>query len=236
MLYVIYGNDKKRKEEYLDALRKKITTPDTSVELVEEEQVSKDWLDESLQGRGLFGEKKIFLLNDVLGKKEVQELIFEKIEDFKRTENIFIISESSFTSKNTDLFKGFADEIKEFSQASGGKAQEFNIFLLGDALGARNKKDLWVLYERAKKTGLSDEEIAGTLFWSVKNLALMKNAKEGDDAGLNHFVASKNRGYVKKYSATEIQKLSGDLIKIYHEAHRGGESMDVALEKFILSL
>lgn len=236
MLYVIYGNDKKRKEEYLDALRKKITTPDTSVELVEEEQISKDWLDESLQGRGLFGEKKIFLLNDVLGKKEVQELIFEKVEDFKRTENIFIISESSFSPKNTDLFKGIADEIKEFSQASGGKAQEFNIFLLGDALGARNKKDLWVLYERAKKTGLSDEEIAGTLFWSVKNLALMKNAKEGDNAGLNPYVASKNRGYVKKYSATEIQKLSGDLIKIYHEAHRGGESMDVALEKFILSL
>ena len=39
------------------------------------------------------------------------------------------------------------------------KGNEFNIFSLTDAVGARNKKEAWVLYQKALLAGVSAEEI-----------------------------------------------------------------------------
>ena len=74
------------------------------------------------------------------------------------------------------------------------------------------------------------------LFWAVKNMALMKDTPVGKDRGVSHFVASKARGFAKNYSQKEIEDLSRTLVTSYHEAHRGGEPMEVALERFILTL
>ncbi|KKS27473.1 MAG: hypothetical protein UU88_C0006G0066, partial [Parcubacteria group bacterium GW2011_GWC1_42_11] len=100
----------------------------------------------------------------------------------------------------------------------------------------RNKKELWVLYQEALTSGLSGEEICNTLFWTVKNIALMKNARMDDNCGLNPFVATKARSFAKNYSQEEIASLSRSLVTIYHEDHRGGEPMNISLERFILDI
>ena len=112
--------------------------------------------------------------------------------------------------------------------------QKFNIFSLGDALGERNKKNLWILYQNAVTANMGDEVICGTLYWAIKNMALTKNS--AGDVGLNPFSAKKFRKFAQNYTTKEIINLSHMLTRIYHEAHRGGEPMNIALEKFILNL
>jgi len=110
----------------------------------------------------------------------------------------------------------------------------FSIFSLADALGERDKKRMWVLYREAIDLGISPEEIVGTLFWQVKMILLAHRVKKATDAGVKDFPFSKAQRYAKNYSLDEIQKLSSDIISIYHEAHRGKVDFEIELEKLIL--
>ena len=64
----------------------------------------------------------------------------------------------------------------------------------------------------------------------------MKDAPVGALSGLNPFVAKKTREFSKNYSKEELVELSRSLTAAYHNAHNGGEPMDIALERFTLSI
>ncbi|MEK7460495.1 MAG: hypothetical protein AAB628_03020 [Patescibacteria group bacterium] len=236
MLYVLYGNDRVHGLKYFQTLRSKLSNGEVLVEVVPEENISSGWFDEALVSKGLFGGNALFVLSGVLEKKENQELLVVKKEGLARSENIFLIFEPTLAKKVAEDLAPHVEEIREFALSKNESRPEFSIFSLGDALGERNKKDLWVLYQKAVASGLSDEEISGTLFWSVKNIALMKNNDGKSDAGLNPYVAKKVRMYAKNYTHEEIKNISQALTSLYHEAHRGGEPMNIALERFILGL
>lgn len=236
MLYFLYGGNRAKVRVEFHKLRDSFFASGLTVETIGEGVVSRAMLDAAASSQGLFGEKTLFVFDGVLEKKEDQDVLASRAEALALSPNIFLIVESN-PSKDfvTDVI-AHATEAIEHAAPKSDTRPSFNIFSLGDALGKRNKKDLWVLYQEAVGAGLSSEEISNTLFWAVKNLALMKSAKPGDDAGLNPFVAKKTREFAKGYTEQEIKKLSHSLVTIYHEAHRGGEPVDIALEKFILSL
>lgn len=236
MLYFIYGNDRTKGLKHFQKLRDSISTGEMNVVTVEESGVLAEALDEMIFTRGLFGETTLFIIDSILEEKEKQDIIISHAEAVARSANHFLIFEPMFAKDLAGEVAAYAAETFEYVLPKGDTRPAFNIFSLGDALGNRSKKDLWVLYQKAVSSGLSSEEICGTLLWSVKNMALMKNTKQGDDAGLNPFVAKKSRGFASKYTAEEIVGLSRALVRAYHEAHRGGEPMEIALERFILSL
>ena len=94
--------------------------------------------------------------------------------------------------------------------------KKFDIFSLANALGKRDKKGLWVLYQKAKLNNIADEQIHGILFWKVKSMIL-----------------SAGRG---AYSQDELKKLSNSLVNLYHDTRRGVHEMDSAMERFILGI
>ncbi len=236
MLYFIYGNDRAKGLKHFQKLRDKLSAGGRNVVIVDEGGVSNEALEEMSSVRGLFGETTLFIINSIIEKKEEQEIVVLSVKTLASSPNHFLIFEPTFAKAITAEILAHATETFEYALVKNDTRPAFNIFSLGDALGDRNKKDLWVLYQRAVFSGLSSEEICGTLLWSVKNMALMKSAKSGDDAGLNPFVAKKSRGFAEKYTAEEIARLSRGLVRVYHEAHRGGEPMEIGLERFILSL
>lgn len=236
MLYVIYGTDREKGRKRFQTLREKLRGVCDNEITVTEGEATEGFLDTSLSSRGLFGETTLFILDSILEKKAEQEVIASYAKALTASPNHFLIFEPALDKNMATEILEHATEAEEHIGKKIDTRPAFNIFSLGDALGARNKKDLWVLYEQAITAGLEPEEICGTLFWAVKNIALMKSAKLGDDAGLNPFVAKKSRGFAANYSEGEIAGLSRSLSIMYHEAHRGGEPMAIALEKFILSL
>ena len=235
MLYVIYGNDREKGRARFCALREKLLKENGDERVVLEGEATDGFFDMAVVSRGLFGETTLFVFDSVLEKKNEQAVLRTHGKELAVSPNNFLIFEPTLEK---DVSAELASVATDSEECAGKKSEykpEFNIFSLGDALGKKNKKELWVLYQSAQSAGISSEEICGTLFWSVKNLALMKNAKPSDDAGLNPFVAKKTRAFAANYSREEIVSVSRALSVLYHEAHRGGEPMDVALERFILS-
>jgi hypothetical protein len=175
-------------------------------------------------------------LDGILEKKGEQEMFAAHAEALVQSPNHFLVFEPTLEKEFFGILTKCGAEVFEHAGRKADTRPAFNIFSLGDALGARRKKDLWVLYQQAISAGLGYEEICGTLFWQVKNMALVKNAGAGDDVGLKLFVAQKARGFAKNYTLTEITRLALALVTIFHEDHRGGEPMGIGLEKFVLSL
>jgi hypothetical protein len=114
--------------------------------------------------------------------------------------------------------------------------EKIDFFEFADALGRRDKRGLWVLFQDALAEQVSAEEINGIFFWQVKSMLLAKKCKTAEDAGMKSFPFQKAREYSRNYKDGELEKLSSELVGMFHEAHRGNIDFHVALEKFILSL
>ena len=236
MLYVIYGKDREKGRARFRALKEELGKKCGEEHIVLEGEISKEVLHSFAATQGLFGGTTLHTFDCVFDKKDEQEVLLAHASELDLSPNTFLVFEPELDKKVAEGIAETKVKIEEFAPKKIDTRPEFNIFSLGDALGKRNKKELWVLYQGALSAGLSSEEISGTLFWAVKNLALIKNAKPGDDAGMNPFVAKKTREFSKNFTAEEIKNLSHSLVTIYHEAHRGGEPMDIALERFILGV
>jgi hypothetical protein len=236
MLYIIYGTDREKGRAQFRVMREKLLQKSGEERVVTEGETTDGFLCMAEPSQGLFGGVTLFVFDSVLEKKAEQEVVCAHAEALTLSPNNFLIFEPAFEKDMVTELTSVATEATHYAEKKADYKPDFNIFSLGDALGKRNKKELWVLYQGAVGAGISGEEICGTLFWAVKNIALMKNAKPSDDAGMNPFVAKKSREFAKNYTEKEIVDLSRALSSIYHEAHRGGESMEIALERFILSL
>lgn len=234
MLYIIHGNDRQKGRAQFAKLRDALLVHGENVVVVPEGSVSKETLSGQAVTRGLFGEVSVFVFDGVLEKKEDQEIVARTVPLLAESPNHFLVFEPVLVKEFADEARQGAKEMIDCSVKKIDERPAFNIFSLGDALGERNKKELWVRYQQAVLAGLESEEICNTLFWTVKNMALMKNTPSGNNADLNPFVAQKARTFAKKYSMDEIVELSRTLMTTYHEAHRGGEPMHIALERFIL--
>lgn len=235
MLYLVYGNDRTKGRARFQALRDELCV-DRNIEVMQEGTLSSLRIDEMILSRGLFDNTSVFILDSILEKGDEQELVAARAVDLASSSNSFLIFEPTLDKKIAPFIVKEAALAEEYALKKSFARPAFNIFALGDALGARNKKDLWVLYQQALGAGLAPEEINGTLFWQVKNMALMKRAQAGSSSGLNPFVAKKAFVFAKNYTNNEIENLARKLSAIVHEDHRGGESLKIALEKLILSL
>jgi hypothetical protein len=100
----------------------------------------------------------------------------------------------------------------------------------------RDKKQLWVLYTKAKMREIAAEEIHGILFWQAKAMILAAQTRSAKEAGLNPYVYDKSKASLHKYSLEEMKLISTKLVSIYHNARRGLGDFDGALEKFILEV
>lgn len=238
MLYFLYGNDidKARAKALELVLIMQTKKPDAELFRLDKDNWSQTRLDELAGAQGLFERKFIVLSTRLLESKDIRGDITEKFDSLKSSDNIFIFLEESLDKATLALVEKFAEKIQTFEKTVTKKPELFNLFSLADALGERNKKQLWVLYERAIRHDSSPEELSGILFWQLKSLIVASKTASAAEAGLSPFVFSKAKRYAKNFSDEDLEKLSLDLLKIYHRAHRGEVDFETSLERFILAV
>jgi DNA polymerase III delta subunit len=204
---------------------------------MDSEHFSGAQLEEFTLGAGLFEQKYIVVLDNVFENKEHKDTVVGKVKEIGVSENVFVILEGKLDKKTVTKIEKKAEKVQEFSKSTPSeKKKDFNIFSLTDAIGRRDRKKAWVLFQQAVAGGVSPENIHGTIFWGVKSMLLASSAKTAKDAGLNPFVFSKSVSFSKNFKGGELESISSSLISIYHEARRGGTELGVALETFILSM
>jgi DNA polymerase III delta subunit len=238
MIYFLYGDTmtagSKAQNLVKDLLKKR---PDASYVKIDEENFSLALLDDCIFGRGLFEQRYIVFMKEILERKDEGPQVLERLEEISKSPNIFIILEKKLDKKSIDKIKALSQKTQEFKTPPKSSAKDsFNVFQIADAFGRGDKKQTWVLFNKARSKNFSGEEIHGILFWQVKSMLLSAQATSPVEAGLSPYVYKKSKDFLKNYTVEDLQSLSSRLVSVYHESRRGGDDINVALEKIILDL
>ncbi len=234
MLHVLYGTDRDAVLASQRDLLARVKTENPGIEVfsLSAENYTPEELDRYIGSSGLFNEKHIVMLLDLLSDDDYSESMLEHLEAMSTSKNIFIARDGKLGVKVIKACMEAADACEELALQKGSEEKAFSIFSLADALSARDKKKLWLLYQEALREGMSAEEIHGLLVWQMKTLfAIEKGATEG----IKPFVLGKGKRALANFK-NDVDDRLFELISIYHESRRGGLELPLALEKFILAL
>jgi hypothetical protein len=192
-------------------------------------------IDELIGGRSLFTGKQIIYLKRVFENGEISDSLIKKIKEISSSENIFIIAEEKLKKPIFNKIEKKSEKVQEFEIKKTTFKKEQNIFDMTNALGERDVKKLWSLYQEKIKT-VRPEEIHGILWWQMKSILSASKSGNPNDSGLKPFVYQKATTYSKKYTQKELEEKSNELISMVHKYRRSGLDLSFALERFILSI
>ncbi len=233
MLTVILSGDEKERARLLgielsSAKKEKrnvVRFDDTSFNLHEAEKY--------FGNSDLFSLQYSVVFDRVLSVALAHDFFFGSLPLFVSSENTFLFLEEKLSAEEIRKIEKLGGKVLVEKSKQIKPKETFNIFSLGDALGEKDKRKLWVLYQKALREGKSPEEISGTLFWMLKSMLLVE---KGGGSTLNPFVKSKAARFLKNYSGDSLSKLTFEFVKEYHESRRGGLSLEERIERVILSL
>ncbi len=202
-------------------------------ERIEAESYSSGVCSDIANSASLFGEKTVYLIDTPSSSLIFKEEVESSLEAFKESANAFVIIEEALLALPKKVYTKFATTIEEIS---GDAKERFNPFLLADALLEKDKKRLWILYIEAIQAGLSAEEIIGTLWWQLKTVRLAQQTVNASEADMKDYPYNKAKRGLRNFKEGELQTLSRNLLGLYHEGHSGKKDIDIALERWVLSL
>lgn len=240
MIYFFYGENQPEKKKALAELLESQGFESSNLPFViGNDNWSESALEEHALNSGLFAAKNAIVLENIFVNKDAKDFILEKISVLKDSGNVFIFLELKAPKEILSLFKKEAESVVSFEpEHTGAVGREFNIFSLTDAFGKRDRKEAWIIFQKALSAEVAAEEIQGILFWQIKSMILSKDKKADDmtikETGLNPFVFKKSAAYSKNFNSEELKNLSSNIVLLYHDAHRGLLDLNIGLEKFIL--
>lgn len=218
MIYFYHGTDieksRVKSNELALSLRKK--KPDASFFKIDTEHFDRNLLDSHISGQGLFVSKSIVFLDRLCEKKEIKEQFFDKLKEIAASENIFIILEGKIDKASATKIEKNAEKTVLHDLIEKSEKTEYNAFALADAIGARDRKNAWILYRKAIDKGEAPEALHGMMFWKVKIMLV--------------------NSYGGAYTKDELYALADRLITVYHDARRGVGEMETGVEALLLSL
>ena len=219
---------RKKAHDFLDKKH-----PDVRHDVLSEDTFLPGIFVEYAYAQSLFGANPPLLLDMLLRNEVMLEEFLLHVAAFAQSPHTFIVINEKLPAA---VVKTLREHAASFLEVAPAKVEErFNTFLLADAFARKDKKALWVLLMRAYSAGVSGEEIAGTLFWQIKSARLAARTKSGEEAGMKSFPYNKAKAVLKHFDETELHRHSLSLIALYHEGH-AGKDMDIALEKFVLTI
>jgi len=242
MIYLFYGPDIEKSKcamrECVEVFHSKYTT--AHFHELDDDTFSQKECEELMCSKDLFSPQSVVVFRALCENKDAHEFVKKHIKDFAQSDTIFIFFERNVPSATLALFKKNIKEVHYFPLAQK-KNKPFNVFGLTDAIGRRDRKNAWVMLQKAYCEGEEAERMLSLVFWQIKNIVLVKNMqekKEGSLASLklNPFVLKKTLSFSKNYSHNEACSLSSQLVALYHDVRRGGEDVRSGLERFVLML
>jgi hypothetical protein len=207
MIYILLGNDTKKKNDYL----KKLYKGNLPV-FVPQVNHSKEILMDYASSISLFGESPIVILEGIIKESNIT-LGNEDLLALKDSLTTFVFIEEKLLALDVRKYKKYGT-VEELSRPATKQMPKMNVFDIAEAFARKDKIGTWVLYREAISKGVQPEEISGIIFWKVKTMLL---------------------NGAKVFSALELKKISSELVSLYHKAHRGECDFVIGLEQFILS-
>ena len=240
MLYVWYGEERHRARAAAGRLRAALLQkrPDAHEVRVAADTLREGELAALARGRGLFAPHYIVTLDCLAETKEGKAALCAAAPLLAASPHVFLVIEGVLDKETQAALAPHAREMKECAApaAARGTQEAPRAFALADALAARDRKGLWVKYREALARGASPEELQGVLFWQAKCLLLAARVARAQEAGLSPRVFAAARRGASRYTEQELRALLWRLLQAPHEVRRRGGSLEVALERILLSI
>lgn len=232
MLHIFFGSDRTAVRDGVDALLESFRHTHT-IQTIDVHSYEAGQLINSLEGMSLFGEQFVFVLDTPSHHDDFYNELMEQLVDYKAAAHHYIVMEHSLLAPVKKKLSAVAETINEYTAAS---KERFNTFALTDALVARDKRRLWLLFHEAKQVGIADEEIVGVLWWQLKAMRLAALTSSAEEAGMKAFPYSKAKQALRQFPLIQVEDTSRALLSIYHDGHAGKRDLSVALEQFMLTV
>ena len=233
MLEVYFGTDTNTvRKTVLDRAAAVVETG-TTITTIDSDAYTPGIITDTVGATSLFGERMCVVIDTPSADDSFATEVADSLAAMAESTHTFIIMEGPLLAAAKKQYTKHAAASEEFKQAA---SERFNTFALADALVARDKRQLWLLLQDARRAGLSNEELIGTLWWQWKTVLLTAKTSSPAAAELKPFVYNKAKRAQEKYSATELPAIAERLLTMYHDGHRGRVDLDLALERFALSL
>lgn len=206
MIYILAGNDTKKKNTYINKLSKGVIPS-----VLDVKDLTREALLSLASSVSLFSDQ-IIIRTDGLMKSDIS-LDKDELEILSQSRTVFIFTEDKLLSTALSKYKKFAT-IENFILPEEKPKPKINTFDIALYFGKKEKLKTWILYKDAISSGVSPEEISGILFWKIKSLLTLKT---------------------KVFSDNDLKKMASRLVSLYHDSHLGKTDFNIGLEQFILS-
>ena len=172
-------------------------------------------LEEAALSGGLFVQRLLILIDDPFQEESSPDILEEHLDTLAASDNaIIILAPKLAAAKAKKLIGKVKVEYKYDAQAALEDKRGFNSNLV-NALAGRSREKLWLEINRALRAGDAPEMLHGLLHWKARDLM-----EKGSRA----------------WRPEESRALSLSLISLLQSSRRGGLDLDLALEKFALTV
>lgn len=249
MLYLFIGTDREKIRKEAILLREGLLKrkPDATVVKFSADRFNLSEFESNIGGQGLFNSASIVYADGILGNAVAKDFFVKNIEVISGSQNVFIVLEDKIDAATKKKIEPKAAKVVVHDKLEAGRpfglggnsiisTHEFNPFALGDALIARDKQKLFSLLHDAFRHDLPSEEISGMLFASVRGMRIVGKVKTATEADMKPYPFQKAKAGLKKWNENDLDKVSRELVMLYHDAHRGLRDFSLGLEKLILTL
>lgn len=234
MIYVLTGNDRnailEKTKGIIDSLGEGVHVyrrdPDTWNE--------RDF-QEITESEALFGGVSVVVCDGLLGDPTSREVVLSRISRLAESAHHIILREPTLEEEVRGVFVKEKVRIESYV----GKEVRFeapNVFPLADALGNKDRKSAWLVFQALVRTGVSPEELLPTLIWKVRAMWTAKRGGTAKDLGMKDFPFNKALQDAQGWQEKELRNLSFALLGLYHNARRGKAVIALELERLLLSL
>jgi DNA polymerase III delta subunit len=216
VIYLFHGSDaeKVRTKAFAWAAAARAKAPDAPYIRLSADAITPEALDEVVQSRGLFFSKMLVLLDDPFSLAEAGELVLEKLQLLRDSQNPIAILAPKLLPARAKKLEAAAEKVFSIQAVQAKPARGFNGALV-NALAARNGTALWKELQKAQRQGDAPEMLHGLLHWKARDLM----TKEG-----------------KGWAPEEARALSRSLIELLSDSRSGDLPVSLQLERFALSL
>lgn len=214
MIYLFTGDDFEKKKKALGIFLRSFKD-NIETFFIDKQDFNLMQFESLYSGESLFASETRVILTGILDKEESRNFVLEHLGELASSRNTFIFSEGKLKKPILDIFKKARAEINVFERTIE-KKETFNNFLLANALGDRNKLQLWIYFRTAVESGAMMEALLGILHWKLKDMILKKS--------------------FQKFTEKELQKMDMKLSYLLPEARKNRQDDEAVFEKFLLEV
>ncbi|HEY4515984.1 MAG TPA: hypothetical protein VJH67_02225 [Candidatus Paceibacterota bacterium] len=238
MLYLIIGANKEGVDREIAKVAK-----GESILKIDSLSWEVDMVRGLIESSSLFGsDAEAIVFESVLENEEARNLMAGFALRMNGSSKKFFIVEGETEKEMIEVFEkveakifDLREEKKNSWQKKGKEVAGYSPFALGDAVGKGSAKEAWIEYVKARGFGVGPEELHSRVWGKVRDMIASETALP-EEIGIHPFVHKKAKADLRNWPKLKLQNFADSLVAIYHLARMGGEDLDVALEKTLLTI